>query len=263
MFIVATSRPTLFERHPHWGEGRDHHVRFDLASLSRRDSRLLVGEILQRVDHVPGSLTDLIVAAADGNAFYIEELVTWLIEAGVIITDGDRWHVIEDRVEQRRVPPTLKGVLQARLDALSPPEHLALQRAAVIGRVFWDDAVDDLGSAPGVATGRDVHAAETLEQLRSREVVYRAGAVGLRRDPRVPLQARPAEGRHVRERPALAPPGATTGWRRAGWSAPPSAAAAPTSTPASSPTTTPAPVTGRPPRSGICGPAGRPAPSTR
>ena len=172
VFIVATSRPTLFERRPHWGEGRDHHVRFDLASLSRRDSRLLVGEILQRVDHVPGSLTDLIVAAADGNAFYIEELVTWLIEAGVIITDGDRWRVIEDRVETARVPPTLKGVLQARLDALSPPEHLALQRAAVIGRVFWDDAVDDLGSAPGVATGRDVHAAETLEQLRSRAVVF-------------------------------------------------------------------------------------------
>ena len=38
--------------------------------------------------------------------------------------------------------------------------------------VFWDDAVDDLGSAPGVATGRDVHAAETLEQLRSRAVVF-------------------------------------------------------------------------------------------
>ncbi len=172
VFIVATSRPTLFERRPHWGEGRDHHVRFDLASLSRRDSRLLVGEILQRVDHVPGSLTDLVVAAADGNAFYIEELVTWLIEAGVIITEGDRWRVIEDSVETAHVPPTLKGVLQARLDALSAPEHLALQRAAVIGRVFWDEAVDDLGSASGVPTARDVHAAETLEQLRSRAVVF-------------------------------------------------------------------------------------------
>jgi predicted ATPase len=117
-------------------------------------------------------MMDLIVDAADGNAFYIEELVTWLIDAGVIVRDGDRWHVIEDRVETARVPPTLKGVLQARLDALPAPEHLALQRAAVIGRIFWDDAVDDLGSATELATGRDVQAAEALEQLRSRAVVF-------------------------------------------------------------------------------------------
>jgi class 3 adenylate cyclase/tetratricopeptide (TPR) repeat protein len=172
VFIVATARPTLFERRALWGEGRDHHLRFDLASLSRRDSRLLVSEILQRVDHVPSSLTDLVVTAAEGNAFYIEELVTWLIDAGVIVRDGDRWHVLEDRVGTARVPLTLKGVLQARLDALSAPEHLALQRAAVIGRVFWDDAVDDLGSAPSVATGREVDAAEALDRLRSRTVVF-------------------------------------------------------------------------------------------
>ena len=36
------------------------------------------------------------------------------------------------------VPSTLKGVLQSRLDALSLDERNLLQRASVVGRVFWD-----------------------------------------------------------------------------------------------------------------------------
>ena len=74
----------------------------------------------------------------------------------------------EERIDGVHVPPTLRGVLQARIDALSPPEHLVLQRASVIGRVFWDDAVDSLTNRPDASTTT----AEALDRLRSREVVY-------------------------------------------------------------------------------------------
>ena len=50
--------------------------------------------------------------------------------------------MLDERLEQVEVPSTLRSVLQARLDALSVAERLALQRASVIGRVFWDDAVE-------------------------------------------------------------------------------------------------------------------------
>ena len=36
VLVVATSRPTLLEQHPHWGEGLDYHTRISLRSLSRR-----------------------------------------------------------------------------------------------------------------------------------------------------------------------------------------------------------------------------------
>jgi class 3 adenylate cyclase/tetratricopeptide (TPR) repeat protein len=168
VLVVATARPSLIERHPHWGEGLGFHVRLALDPLSRRESRQLLDEILQRADEVPAALSDLLVSAAEGNPFHLEELVKWLIESGVIVTDGDTWHVIEDRIDRVKVPPTLKGVLQARIDALSPPEHLVLQRASVIGRVFWDDAVDSLQAEPAPEMPTD----QALDLLRRREVVY-------------------------------------------------------------------------------------------
>jgi class 3 adenylate cyclase/tetratricopeptide (TPR) repeat protein len=172
VLVVASARTSLLERHPHWGEGLEHHVRLPLPSLSRRESRQLVAEILQRVDHVPNALRDLVVTAADGNPFYIEELVKWLLEAGVITKETDGWRVHEDRIESARVPPTLKGVLQARLDSLAPDEQLALQRAAVVGRVFWDDAVESLRDHAVADEAMGVPTSQSLDQLRAREVVY-------------------------------------------------------------------------------------------
>ena len=66
------------------------------------------------------------------------------------------------------VPSTLRGVLQARLDALAPAERAVLQRASVVGRVFWDDAVQ-----PALADPRDGRLRRvTLDELRRRELVF-------------------------------------------------------------------------------------------
>jgi tetratricopeptide (TPR) repeat protein len=51
-----------------------------------------------------------------------------------------------DKLEQLRVPDTLTAVLQARLDGLPAGEKKLLQRASVVGRVFWSAAVEALGS---------------------------------------------------------------------------------------------------------------------
>jgi tetratricopeptide (TPR) repeat protein len=168
VLVVGTARPALLESHERWGEGLEHHVRLPLQPLSRRESARLLEEILQRADQIPGSLADLLVSTAEGNPFHLEELVKWLVDSEVIVKDGDVWHVHAERIHAIRVPPTLKGVLQSRIDALTAPEHLVLQRASVIGRVFWDDAVDALSTAP--PPGMTI--AEALDRLRSREIVY-------------------------------------------------------------------------------------------
>jgi tetratricopeptide (TPR) repeat protein len=172
VLLIATARQALLERHPRWGEGLDFHARLDVRALSRRESRLLVDDILQKVDELPASLRDLVVTAADGNPFHIEELIKWLLEAGVITKDGVTWHVQDHQVDRARIPPTLRGVLQARLDSLSPTERVTLQRAAVVGRVFWDTAVDSLALGNGSPTPPAWPTCEALDHMRAREVVY-------------------------------------------------------------------------------------------
>jgi len=166
VLVVATARPSLLDRRPHWGEGLSHHVRMTLEPLSRRDSRALVKQLLARVDAVPPTMIDVILGEAEGNPFYIEELVKWLIDANVIVCDDDQWRVNAGSIERTDVPSTLRGVLQARVDALDASERSVVQRASVLGRVFWDDAVDHL--APELPRVAD----EALATLRRREVVY-------------------------------------------------------------------------------------------
>jgi class 3 adenylate cyclase/tetratricopeptide (TPR) repeat protein len=169
VLVVGTTRPTIFEDRPRWTEGLDQHVRLPLDTLSRRESRLLLQQLLQHVVDPPAELLDLIIGSAEGNPFYIEELVTWLIDAGVVVKGETSWTVEHDLVGSVLVPSTLRGVLQARLDALSNEERGLLQRASVVGRVFWDDAVDRLAasSRPG-----DADVSATLDGLRRRELVF-------------------------------------------------------------------------------------------
>ncbi|HEU4331169.1 MAG TPA: adenylate/guanylate cyclase domain-containing protein [Lapillicoccus sp.] len=168
IMVVATTRSTLFEERPRWGSGLEHHVRLNLGALSRRESRTLVLELLQRVDDPPVELVELVVDSAEGNPFYIEELVTWLIDSGVVVPDSPRWRVVDELVGRLVVPPSLKGLLQARLDALPSPERVVLQRASVVGRIFWDDAVTHLSPEQTNATD----AGASFDHLLDRDLVF-------------------------------------------------------------------------------------------
>jgi class 3 adenylate cyclase/tetratricopeptide (TPR) repeat protein len=169
MLIVGAARPSLFERRPSWGEGEEAHSRLDLRPLSRRATRGLVEEILRRVDDLPESLRDLVVEGAEGNPYYVEELIKMLIEDGVIVRGEPHWRVRLDRLAELRVPPTLTGVLQARLDTLPQAEKVVLQRASVVGRLFWDGLVAQL--AGDSVQHHEVH--PLLVALRQRELIFR------------------------------------------------------------------------------------------
>jgi predicted ATPase len=168
LLVVCLARPELYERRPAWGSGEAFHLRLDLRPLSRRESRRLVGEILQRMEEIPDALRDLIVERAEGNPFYIEELIRVLIEDRVIVKEEPVWRVELERLSGVRVPPTLTGLIQARLDGLFPAERAALQRAAVVGRVFWDSAVRALGAADALT----VDIAAALRTLAERHFVH-------------------------------------------------------------------------------------------
>jgi class 3 adenylate cyclase/tetratricopeptide (TPR) repeat protein len=165
--VVGVGRPALLERVPGLLE-RSSAV-LVLEPLGDAATRELIDEVLQRAESVPAELVDLILERADGNAFYVEELVKMLIEDDVIETGApwDPWRVHVERLDPERVPPTLTGVLQTRLDSLAVAERAALQRSSVVGRVFWDGAVASLGRDGLAAT------VASLEEARRRELVFR------------------------------------------------------------------------------------------
>ncbi|MBA3532634.1 MAG: tetratricopeptide repeat protein [Ardenticatenales bacterium] len=175
LLLVSLTRRSLFERRPAWGVAEEtassmpRVTRMELQLLSQKQSQQLVGEILQRVDDVPADLEQLIIKTAEGNPFYVEELIKMLIEDEVIVKGEERWRVDLGHLSQIHVPPTLVGVLQARLDRLPLAERTTLQRASVVGRTFWDQIVQQLTSESSEATN---NVDDLLGSLRGRELIY-------------------------------------------------------------------------------------------
>ncbi|PWH17624.1 MAG: hypothetical protein DDG60_01665 [Anaerolineae bacterium] len=167
--VIATARPSFFERTALWEQQLPGIKTIHLEPLREEDSHRLVREILRKVSDLPLSFEEMLVQQTDGNPFYLEELIKMFIENGSIIKQETEWRIDAEKVKAVRVPPTLVGVLQARLDRLSHEERLLLQRASVIGRVFWDDAlayIEEQEPALGQVT-------PLLRRLAQKELIYR------------------------------------------------------------------------------------------
>ncbi len=141
MALVMTGRPALLERRPDWSTPG---ATLQLHPLAAAQSDDLSRALLQRIATVPPQLTALIIGRAEGNPYYMEELVRRLIDDGAIVTGDPHWTVRAERIDNLRLPGTLVGLLQARLDALPAGERQAVRHASVIGHVFWDDALQAL-----------------------------------------------------------------------------------------------------------------------
>lgn len=164
LMVLCLTRPPLYQRRPLWGSGTDHHERIDLAPLSGPSSRELVESLLSRLETVPAPLRDVLTGNAEGNPYFVEELVAMLIDDGVIVTGQDQWRLVADNLIKVRVPSTLAGVLQARLDGLPPTAKIALQQASVIGHVFWDEPLRRM--APAAPQALDVLMRRDLVRAR-------------------------------------------------------------------------------------------------
>jgi len=141
LLVVALARPTLFERRPASATDRTASERIDLAPLDEAASGRLAGELLKEMTDIPAVLRERLTRSAEGNPFYMEELVRMLVDQGAIDirgAEGSGWRLDATRLVTARLPTTLIGIVQARLDELEPDERLALQQASVIGTVFWD-----------------------------------------------------------------------------------------------------------------------------
>lgn len=109
-------------------------IELHLAPLTDTESNALVTNLLQ-VEALPENLRTLILAKAEGNPFFVEEVLRMLIDRGGIANRDGQWTVTRE-IQNIEIPDTLQGVLAARIDRLSDEAKRTLQIAAVIGRKF-------------------------------------------------------------------------------------------------------------------------------
>jgi class 3 adenylate cyclase/tetratricopeptide (TPR) repeat protein len=144
ILFICTARPELLQRRPTWGN-KQTSVSVVLEPLLPDESSQLVDALLDG-DALPRELRWSILRRAEGNPFYIEEIVRMLIDRGVIVQDGDHWQVAPgwaetDEATDPAIPDTVQGVIAARIDLLPENERDILRHASVIGRTFWPSAL--------------------------------------------------------------------------------------------------------------------------
>src|SRR2546428_2083378 len=138
VLLVTTARPELRKAHPEFGATGEGVAVLALRALTTQQSTTLLAEILEGSD-VPETLRCDLIATADGNPLFLEEIIRRLIDGGMLVRQGSGWRVAGTL--PATLPDTVLAVLGARIDALPPAHKRALQEAAVIGRVFWEAPV--------------------------------------------------------------------------------------------------------------------------
>ncbi|MDQ3401262.1 MAG: AAA family ATPase [Chloroflexota bacterium] len=109
-------------------------VEIRLAPLTPDESRALVGNLLA-IESLPERVREYILGKAEGNPFFVEEVIRMLIDRGAIVRQDDRW-VATSTIEGVEIPDTLHGLLLARIDRLPESSKRTLRVASVIGRQF-------------------------------------------------------------------------------------------------------------------------------
>src|SRR5262245_2703611 len=112
----------------------------------------------------PPELRDLIVRKAEGNPFFLEEVLKSLLEVGAL-GQRDGQYVLTKPISEIYVPNTIQDVIMARIDRLEEVPKRALQLAAVIGREFTVRLLERIS---------DVHAQleRFLQDLKVLEFIY-------------------------------------------------------------------------------------------
>ncbi len=144
VLIVASGRPSLLDKRPQWA-GRARHAAISVPALDPDHTQHLVEVLLGgAVDPVVHAR---VVATSDGNPLFVSQLVSMLVDKGLIQYADSRWTPTGD-LDAAAVPPTIQALLAARLDDLSREERTVMEPASVIGLAFAQAAIQELVPDP-------------------------------------------------------------------------------------------------------------------
>jgi class 3 adenylate cyclase len=141
--LLCSARHAIADRHPAWTESHaDRSI--VLQPLSDDDTGRMIAELLGQAG-LEAAVVDRVVAAAEGNPLFVEQMISLLVDSGTLRREGDRW-VATGSAAEIRVPPTIHALLAARLDDLSDDERSVVEPASIVGLVFARAAVEYLVS---------------------------------------------------------------------------------------------------------------------
>jgi class 3 adenylate cyclase/tetratricopeptide (TPR) repeat protein len=116
---------------------RDYERRYTeirLNPLSPTESTQLMDNLLE-IENLPGRVRQTILQKAEGNPFFLEEIMRTLIDRKAVLREGDHWRATS-AIETLTIPDTVQGVIMARIDRLDEELKAVLRTASVIGRAF-------------------------------------------------------------------------------------------------------------------------------
>jgi class 3 adenylate cyclase/tetratricopeptide (TPR) repeat protein len=143
ILLLSTARPELLDEGAASGGGEIDATSVLLEPLSGEESAEMIANLLGQRE--TASAIERIVEAAEGNPLFVEQMVAMLIDDGILRKRGEGWEVSGD-LAAVPLPPTITGLLEARLDRLSPSERAVIERASVEGRVFHWGSITALSS---------------------------------------------------------------------------------------------------------------------
>jgi ABC-type transport system substrate-binding protein/class 3 adenylate cyclase len=155
--------------HPSWrvkeAAAREFPHRFHevvLEALSGQADRELLAALIGP-GILPGTTENEVLDRAEGNPFFLEELVRELVDAGALVRTDPGWRF--DHAVAFEVPPTVEKVILARIDRLTPPCHEVLTAASVLGRRFALPLLEGVSGGDG-ELGESLHELQRLDLIR-------------------------------------------------------------------------------------------------
>ncbi|MGE5459821.1 MAG: ATP-binding protein, partial [Solirubrobacterales bacterium] len=147
LLLLCTARPELREDHPRWGRAG---TVVPLEPLGPTESEQLIQNLLGSA-RLPADVQARVVDSAEGNPLFVEEMLRMLIDEGLLRRDDGHWVPTAD-LSEVSTPGTIHALIAARLDRLEEEERAVIQRASVVGKVFYWGAVTELSPEGARAT---------------------------------------------------------------------------------------------------------------
>jgi predicted ATPase/class 3 adenylate cyclase len=171
---IATARLLLLvnyrpEYQHGWGS-KTSYTQLRLDPLGPEEAHALL-TVLLGSDAAWQPLKQFILAKTEGNPFFMEEIVQALVDQGVLLhTPADEMRLAAPWTNRSlaalQLPPTVQGVLAARIDRLLAEEKALLQTLAVLGKEFAWSLLTAVAGQPDEALQR------LLAHLQAEEFIY-------------------------------------------------------------------------------------------
>ncbi len=135
--VVAAGRDPVAQQAAKLAAQR-HVVSADIPPLSQSDVLEMVKLLVPELRTVPESVLAALSRHSKGNPSALRELLYGLMQEG-LFANSDAGLVVDfDKIEQGALSLTMEDLIRARRDGLDTFERAVVERAAVVGEIFWE-----------------------------------------------------------------------------------------------------------------------------